>query len=227
MIINSDYHDYYDGVVKSTGTDKSMVLNRKESEVKFNDIKNQISESLKEKLIFLRERVSGWYENDSKIHSYQCVIFCGKVYWLQSKKNSDYVNSRNPENDDINISVTWEPSAERKIERWSWRSEIVTSTVTETWDLSELCVILNSSVIVINGQINPNFENATNMSFSLYPQLKRYNFQRLVDPYTAYQEIQMFNFGVLSQNKEPEVLCDKSRIVAAGFDLKSSFRNVK
>jgi hypothetical protein len=225
MIINSNYHDYYDGVVKSTGVDKSMVFNRDELDINFNDCKNLFSDELIEKLIYLREEVNSSWSTE-KNHSYQCIVFCGKVYWLTSIKNPDYVHDyHHPEKN--NISVTWEQSENRNISRHGWKSESVSSDVTTQWDLRELCISLKSSIILISGTINQHRISGSSMIFSLYPKLKSYNFQRLVDPYTAYQELQMFNFGVLSNNPEPQILNDKSRIVAAGFDLKSSFRKVK
>jgi len=62
----------------------------------------------------------------------------------------------------------------------------------------------------------------------LNPILKDYNFQKVIDPYTAMQEIQMYvsNDLVETQDKMAKV-SDKSKIVKAGFDLKTSFRNTK
>lgn len=60
------------------------------------------------------------------------------------------------------------------------------------------------------------------------PNLQLLNFQTILDPYTATQEIEMFVGGVLgSQNPEPLQTSDKDRLLAKGFDAKVSFRHRK
>jgi hypothetical protein len=64
--------------------------------------------------------------------------------------------------------------------------------------------------------------------------LHKLDFQRIFDPYSAYQEIQMFvtnDLPVRSNKptkymgkKMDDTVADKDMIVAKGFDLKSSFR---
>lgn len=59
------------------------------------------------------------------------------------------------------------------------------------------------------------------------PVLKDLKFQRMVDPYTAYQEISMFIGGVLGMG-EPETIdiSDLDLIEQKGFDKKWSFRKL-
>lgn len=62
----------------------------------------------------------------------------------------------------------------------------------------------------------------------LNPLLKDYGFQKVMDAVTCNQEIMMYLSGVLGVGeKETVVPSDKSKIVKAGFDVKTSFRNVK
>lgn len=59
----------------------------------------------------------------------------------------------------------------------------------------------------------------------LYPVLKDYNFQKVKDPYTAFQDIQSYKFGVLGCNENEVVtISDKDRIAGKGFDTKYGFR---
>ena len=59
----------------------------------------------------------------------------------------------------------------------------------------------------------------------LYPVLKDFNFQRVKDPYTAFQDIQSYKFGVLGCNENEVVtISDKDRIAGKGFDVKYGFR---
>lgn len=57
--------------------------------------------------------------------------------------------------------------------------------------------------------------------------LKEYNFQKVLDPYTAFQEISMFVGGVLPrEGREMVEVSDKSLVAKHGFD-KWSFRKHK
>jgi hypothetical protein len=56
------------------------------------------------------------------------------------------------------------------------------------------------------------------------PKLKEYNFEKVFDPFSAFQEIEMFLGNSLAKQIDPPILSDKGRITAHGFDLKTSFR---
>ena len=60
------------------------------------------------------------------------------------------------------------------------------------------------------------------------PVLRDYEFEKVVDPYTAAQEIDMFlsNLAV-RPDKEPDKIDDKTKIISHGFDVKKSFRKDK
>ena len=65
-------------------------------------------------------------------------------------------------------------------------------------------------------------------NLNLNPLLKDFSFQKVMDAVTCNQEIQMYISGVLGVGeKETVVPSDKSKIVKAGFDVKTSFRNTK
>jgi len=58
------------------------------------------------------------------------------------------------------------------------------------------------------------------------PTLKDYQFTKVFDPYTAFQEIEMFISGVLGENKEPSTIDDKSMLYKKGFN-DMSFKTYK
>ena len=62
--------------------------------------------------------------------------------------------------------------------------------------------------------------------FVIDPVLKDYNFQKVLDPFTAYQELDQWIGGVLGQNPQPEEVADKYKIQQHGYD-KWSFRKHK
>lgn len=60
------------------------------------------------------------------------------------------------------------------------------------------------------------------------PSLKALGFQKVKDAFTAYQELDSYIFGVLGVDVNPTVqTSDKDRLVAHGFDNRTSFRNMK
>lgn len=61
----------------------------------------------------------------------------------------------------------------------------------------------------------------------LNPRLKELDFERIKDPFTAFQEISMYLANILIEQKEIETVDDKHRIEQHGFDSKQSFRHRK
>lgn len=59
------------------------------------------------------------------------------------------------------------------------------------------------------------------------PKLKDYQFDRIKDSFTAFQEISIYLSNILVEQKETVVIEDKFRIEQHGFDLKKSFRKEK
>lgn len=59
------------------------------------------------------------------------------------------------------------------------------------------------------------------------PRLANYEFQRVLDGYTAFQELEQWIGGVLGQNPAPDEIEDKYKIQQHGFDNKWSFRKHK
>lgn len=222
MLLNSSYHDYYDSISNSLGIDKSLVFNRNTTTVAFQEIYQKLSQSMIDRLMYARQIVNS--RSTSEYYQLQPIIFCGKLYWIRSKKNDDFDEKKG------NLSVTWEQADDEYVisRQYSWDREKMKLSDISSYDYTDLCILLNSSIIAIEGRIVEfDIPGRSTMKFVLYPQLKQFNFQKVVDPYTAFQEIQMFNFGVLSSVEKPEILSNESRIVAGGFDLKTSFRNIK
>lgn len=57
--------------------------------------------------------------------------------------------------------------------------------------------------------------------------LKAWEFYKVKDSFAMFMEVDQWVSGVLPQNNETVILSDKSKIVKAGFDLKTSFRKAK
>ena len=70
------------------------------------------------------------------------------------------------------------------------------------------------------------FEEKREQFYQINPALKTYNFQKVLDPFTAYQELDQWTGGVLGQNPEPDEVSDLVKIQQHGF-TEWSFRKHK
>ena len=71
-------------------------------------------------------------------------------------------------------------------------------------------------------------ESSYASKFTINPNLDSYRFFRYKDTVTAFQEIQSYlSSNLVSPTKSIVELTDQSRIIKAGFDLKTSFRKPK
>lgn len=150
------------------------------------------------------------------------IAFCGKLYpfvGLQVK-NSDpkpflgeeniWVHSFDKEFDKyVEIIPRWKETSTP----WSSWSEWFAESVV---DDAALNLHLGSPVVAVDGQTGAVVVN---------PCLKDMGFQKIVDPYTAFQEISMFISGVLGViDNKPSNQTDNEKVVSHGFDPKYGFR---
>ena len=59
----------------------------------------------------------------------------------------------------------------------------------------------------------------------LNPRLKDFGFEKIKNPFEAFQEISMYLANILVEQKEIDTVDDKHRIEQHGFDIKQSFRH--
>ena len=72
-----------------------------------------------------------------------------------------------------------------------------------------------------------NFHSGNETNVIANPRLKDYQFERIKDSTTAFQEISMYLANILVEQKPVAEVEDKYRVEQHGFDLKDSFRNTK
>lgn len=86
----------------------------------------------------------------------------------------------------------------------------------------EVCRFYKSPLLLLAKTIHSSL-----MNLYVNPPLKEYNFQRVKDPFTLFQDISQFYETFLVTEKEvPVTVSDKDKIKQHGFDLKTSFRNM-
>ncbi len=78
---------------------------------------------------------------------------------------------------------------------------------------------------IVMFHLDQSFPNRRTALITLNPRLSEFEFQRIIDPYTMYQNVDMFVSGVLSHPSNPPVqVKDKDMIVKKGFDSEYGFR---
>lgn len=217
MIINSDFHDFYDPVIKNTGVDKSVVYNRKTTVLKerYGLSLNGYEEMIK----------GGWAYSGIGI-----IILAGVSYpFVQRYQTTTGVKTFTYGEDKCIEFIEHTNRSHRSGRRYYssyWkqryldRFEDVISTV-----YVDDCIKYKTPVL----GILPISEDGRLSEYKLIanPVLKKYNFQKALDPYQTYQVIYNFISGVLpGRSVEPRPITDVQRARNHGFD-KWSFRKEK
>lgn len=168
------------------------------------------------------------------------ILFCGKAYPYCSirvptgtKNHCGYIEYRRDcfyDNESANMALhaAYKHVVDKGLVRgWEldWVRRVVKDfdhtkralPVAEKWSkevILDLHISLGAPIVNVSGTIESNVN------------LKELQFQKIVDPYTAFQEISMFIGGVLGNpEKEMTELTEKDRINQHGFD-KWSFRKL-
>lgn len=193
MLIDSNFHDYYDCIQKQ-GVDKRIVYRRF-------------------KQLFEIKRDYNFYKEFypfSCQHSPYILGFCGKIYpIIRSLENTYYSFDE------------YQPFIEKERARKRW------------WGLlrhdHEYRRFFSQSNILLDlfdKYRSPIFLWAPT-KISINVQLSKFGFQRVFDPYSAYQELSMYMGSILCENEDQiSSVNDKDLVTAKGFD-KFSFRKEK
>ncbi len=219
MRIKSSFHDYYDGV-QAQGQDQSLLYLRYPREVE-----------LKDSLFPWTERIRGW--GYDIIYSCHFVGFCGKIY--------PALGIHHPTNSYANVSYCYSLSdvdafiqknfKRESVERYfskpkTWR--YTRRSTLETF-FGECLVNRNRYEHLFQDNQCPIFvyrERRDYCVITFNGRLKDLQFYRCFEPFTAFQEIQMYLGGLAFPNKPIPVISDKIMAEIKGFD-KYSFRKGK
>lgn len=224
MKIISDFKDYYDSAIGFGGIDNSIIYNRKTIEI--ND------ESYMEPFIIDKlSKFRYWSKfgikpnfDDFNYYSINIIGFCGKFYLCLKIKYLDGTES-----------VIWnEDKISELLIDDSWKKKPTNKNIKSLLDKIknynnlEIFRKYNSPYFVLEStRVSWNYRRIIPDSDKLIvnPNLNNYKFQNKFEPYSAFQEIEMFISGVLgtSENKIIEIE-DKYKIQSHGFD-QWSFKN--
>jgi hypothetical protein len=227
MLIISKYRDYYDKIVGVDGIDKTLVFKRNIIEI----------EDIKADVININYNMpcnigcSLYSEKITKknpIYTSFIIGFCGKLYigykfeWIENIKDEEIKKSEilyDKEKIIAKIIKNKNPNRAKKLKQ---QLEDVYNNI-HFKDYYEKFQIQNIPYFYAK-----KYKSTTNNTYfrilKLNPILNDYDFFKMFDPFTAFQEISMFLGGVLCINeKETLEIDDKYRMAASGYD-KTSFR---
>lgn len=245
MKIISKHRDFFDSAAGTFGIDKTRIFKRETSELKLSEPvvffeKNNRFNILK--CNYVRNQEVG----TEKLPNFETFIigFCGKLYigwkiWWKDKFDKEYEQFIYKKDE---IKEVLEKHNIKK------NNYAYTGNNDKLMLLDELYSSLNNKPFHeffvkhkipyfktnLNEYFLPSFSTIRSKysyavgstDFILNPILKDYRFMKVFDTVSAFQEIEMYLFGVLSSNeKNLKEIDEKYRITARGMD-KTSFRKV-
>jgi hypothetical protein len=238
MYIISKNKDYYDGVVGSVGLDKTLVYEREFVEIEDylefpNEFRNNQPWKRNKNNHFLNLN-SFSIRKESKYRASDSFIigFCGKLYlgWKfhwEEKELQEYGGWYDMMKTDI---IYGYENAKEHLNEISWKSNLADDVkYVLDYDPMNLFREFKTPVFLYDSYYNRtsigNYWHHNKPRFIINPCLKEWEFYKVVDAFTAFQEISMFIGGVLGiGEKEIIEVEDKYKITQHGFDYKWSFR---
>jgi len=235
MYIISKNKDYYDGVVGTTGVDKTIVYEREpvieEDPHKFIEpFTARKSWSRRDRTPFNTFQSSYPIKRSSiyEASSGFIVGFCGKLYigwkFYREVTNEHY-------NTDMETFITYDLEfIKKEVVNRSWEGNLINDIdYILGYNPMEIFRKLKTPIFIYDSDYDRKFIKRYRRNDVLItnPTLKDYEFYKVMDSYTAFQEIQMFIGGVLGiGEKEIVEVEDKYKIAQHGFD-NNSFRRSK
>ena len=211
MRLHSDFHDYYDNAI-GYGVDEKVHYNRYAMAV----------------IIDLKSNLDRPFHRDSGL-----LGFCGVTYpfielhryghELNENGHLKLVETRFAFNADeyIQIKREWSHFGNEYVS-YAYTKDPKLKQFFRDWQRNTDETFLEHRVPVWVARFYSPEPNAI-----LNPKLKDYGFEKIVAPFTVFQEISMYLANILVEQKEVISVDDKHRLEQHGFDLKQSFRHRK
>jgi hypothetical protein len=231
MYIITKTKDYYDGVVGTVGIDKTIIYNR-ETQILENyyeypkEFRPNRTYNIRYKNHFLNlNHYQNFKTSKYSENSVFIVGFCGKLYvgWKLYREISK---------EGLETYITYDREFIKKnVKTIQWHSNLTDDlNFIDTYNSMNIFVDLKVPAFVYDGDYNrmyllsPSYRHRAESRFIVNPILSDYEFYKVFDSFTAFQEIQMFMGGVLGAGeKEIVEVEDKYKITQHGFN-KWSFR---
>jgi hypothetical protein len=215
MRLHTDFHDYYDNSI-GFGVDENVHYNRFTKEID----------------IVLKTK------NDRPTHRNSGLLgYCGYTFpfiklhkWDKRYRRTG--DEAEPKLLEICFAYNFETYKEKESDWFDYSNDFGYWDRTRDVKLKQFFVDWTSQNDAIFCELKVpiwimKFSNGSTNNGIANPRLKDYQFERIKDSTTAFQEISMYLSNILVEQKEIAVIEDKYRIQQHGFDLKDSFRNTK
>lgn len=240
MYIISKFKDYYD-IGSSLGIDKTNVYKRVEESLTLNDINNKLQNEHPDlnafrssghrrinysKLNYFKSYTKNYishtsrrvYMNSDRLFKKHIIAVCGKLYSVllfteESTSSSKCHIFHNYEQVKEHLIKNGEPVPEKDsfkgknfclFDRLFFKNEVIESDI----NIFYKTPILSYTFSIYNG-----------FTLTLNPELNKFEFFKVLDPYTMFQEVSMYNSGVLTNTEDNMVqISDEDKKVAKGFD---------
>jgi len=240
-------HDYYDGVQKQ-GQDRTLIFNRKFEDEIFGIKELSIP-------LFHNCYITIKMRNNLNIDEF-FIIFCGKYYRGIRLSFSFMIENYKMVEVHPKTLISFHYTKEsflKKLEsynikeekikelfiHWKWLEKISFRRKEDSYDTIldniflengsekyKRYVVENKIPILLGEPPISRLDRSINGIFTKNPMLKDYEFFKVMDAQTAFQELSMFIGGVLPRTENPIVnISDKDMLIKKGFD-KWSFRKM-
>lgn len=244
MRIISKFKDYYDGV-QVLNQDHSVIFHRITSDPEelaypvdsFYRAKQKIFPPLKYQFLISQDQIN--YKSSNRKDLYRnaeyrliSLVFCGKVY--RCIEFEFKVINKNSLFGDLHLHYCWDMDLLQKAceDYGSELPDINIEYSRKTRPIEEYFKdngtkvsidLFNKEDAIIS--VQRSCRTRVEADLIRNPCLKDLQFFKIIDPFTAYQEIDMFLSGVLAPENKPMVkIEDKYRVQQHGFDPKFGFR---
>jgi hypothetical protein len=232
MLIQSSFSDYYDGVA-SSGIDTTVRYHRETSTIKA--VSPFYIDHLPTNLYGRHfEFVSGRYHRalfEASLKAPSChfsvIGYCGIHIVIAEINKSYYFGEQILDADWSNQKRHRQPTVRQVvadlIQKFNGKSD---NKLFQQFQVPLFIIPMYPYMNAYAYEMrHPGLYQAT---FTLNPNLNELQFYKYKDAYSAFQEIQSYISGVLGVDAKPTIeLSDKSKIIKAGFDPKTSFRKGK
>lgn len=225
MLIISKFKDYYDSIAYSKGVDKTIVYNREVTV--FKDYSLTRKKQWHEHLPYYSTRGVGFTNcKDDKVLRVNIVGFCGKLYpmCVYNKRIDQYTDKKTFIYDYDEIYNLFKNVHNKDNKSWIAEFDYLNKILNDK-RIQNLFFEYKTPIFYIN-QDSGYYSRKYDLDINTH--LNDIDFVKVFDPYSAFQEIEMFISGVLGIDSQKTIeVSDKSKIEGRGFDYKYSFRKEK
>lgn len=239
MRIISKFRDYYD-VIQGHGADSRLVMVREErlvtdKDAGYKQILNYYAPVLRERVESSYDRSDlRYYANYDRYYNpikdwwrlqvgFKIVVFCGKPYPVfiterESKREAFKKDIRFIYDlQELNALVKEHEGNDlfERPSKWrarSWALEAYEHAMSKSW--ADVATEYKAPIMLVQSK----------HLLTIYPELKKIQFYKKMEPWQAYQELSMFMGNIASPDNTPVTVSDKDRAAQHGFDMKYGFR---